>query len=53
MAGQLHALPGGQIGKNLPARFLNLFFDLRGLLLEADAQLVGLRLPFPILQLAL
>ena len=38
MPRQLHALPGVEVGENLPAGFLQLFFDELDFLLEADAQ---------------
>ncbi len=53
MPGQLHPLPGGQIGKNLAPRFLDLFFDLPGFLLQTDAEGVGFGVFPQLLQLAL
>ena len=40
MTSQLHSLPGAQVGKNLPAGFLQLFFDKLDFLLKADAERV-------------
>ena len=53
MARQLDALPGGEVGENLPAGFLQLFFDELDFLLEADAQRMLFRMFAEFVQLAL
>ena len=44
MPSQLDALPGGQIGKYLPAGLRNLFLDLMDFLFEADPKGMGFRM---------
>ena len=53
MAGQLDALPGVEVGENLPPGFLQLLFDELDFLLEADAQRMLFRVFAEFVQLAL
>src|ERR1043166_9423609 len=53
MTCQLHALPGRKAGEDLAPRFFDLLFNLSCLLLEADAQGMGLRMLSEFLEFAL
>ena len=53
MARELDALPGGEVQENLPAGFLQFFFDELDFLLEADAQRMFLRMRAEFIQLVL
>ncbi len=53
MTGQLDALPGGEVGKDLPSGFFQLFFDELDFLFETDAQRMGFRMLSEVFQLVL
>ena len=51
--GELNALPGAEVGVNLPPRLLEFDFDLLDFLLQADPHGVRLRVLAKLIQLAL
>ena len=53
MPGQLDALPGGEIQKNLPPGFLQFFFNELDFFFKTDAQRMFLRVLPEIVQLVL
>src|SRR5437762_575093 len=53
MPGQLHALPGGKVGKNLAAGVLDLLFNEPDFLLKTDAEGMRLRLLLQLFKLVL